>query len=315
VSKGIDGFRLDVADQIGLVFWRDYRKFVRSVQPDAYLVGEIWWAKWPDKMMDPVPYTRGDMFDAVMFYQVYKPARYFFAATNMVTDARVLRDSLELQWNALPAANRYAMMNVSSSHDAPRLLTDFYNPNNYKYKATPNDDPGYKTGKPDLETYRRLQLYLVHLFTTIGAPDIWNGEEMGMWGADDPHCRKPLWWKEFTFEPETRNNFQPGEKTYDPVGFNQEQFSWYKELIRIRKENPVLATGDIGFLAAEGKKLTYKRFNADNEIIVAFNLEPTAQAFDLPGGNSYVDLLTNRKIKGSQLTLDPLTAAVLKKVK
>ena len=42
-SDGIDGFRLDVADQIPMGFWRDYRKFVRSVNPETYLVGEIWW--------------------------------------------------------------------------------------------------------------------------------------------------------------------------------------------------------------------------------------------------------------------------------
>ena len=315
ISKGIDGFRLDVADQIGMVFWRDFRKFVRSVQPDAYLVGEIWWAKWPDKMMDPAPYTRGDIFDAVMFYQVYKPARYFFAKNDYSVDAKSFRDSLEFQWNNLPVANRYAMMNVSSSHDAARLLTDFYNPNRYKYKSTPNDDPAYKTGKPDKETYQRLQLYLVHEFTTIGSPDIWNGEEMGMWGADDPHCRKPLWWKEFTFEPETRNNFQPGEKSYDPVGFNQEQFDWYRKLIRIRKENPVLATGGLAFLVTEGKKLVYKRFDASSEILVLFNLDPTNQNFDLPANSSYVNLLTGKKVKGTKMTLDPLTAAILKKVK
>ncbi|MEI7725991.1 MAG: glycoside hydrolase family 13 protein [Bacteroidota bacterium] len=311
-SKGIDGFRLDVADQIGLVFWRDFRKFVRSIKSDAYLVGEIWWAKWPDKLMDPLPYTQGDIFDAVMFYQVYKPARYFFTGK---VSAQNLRDSLEYQWNRLPEANRYAMMNVSSSHDAPRLLTDFYNPNKYKYKATPNDDPGYKTGKPDKETYQRLKLYLVHEFTTIGAPQIWNGEEMGMWGADDPHCRKPLWWKEFTFEPETRNNFQPGEKLYDPVGFNQEQFDWYQKLIKIRKENPVLETGKIAFLVTDGNKLAYKRYDADNEIIVIFNMESTVQAFDLPGNNKYINILTHEIVKGKRVTVNSLTAAILKMVK
>jgi glycosidase len=313
-TKGIDGFRLDVDDQIGLGFWRDFRKFVRSVQPDAFLVGEIWWAKWPDKLMDPLPYSHGDIFDAVMFYQVYKPARYFFAKNNFATDAKSFRDSVEFQWNQLPAANRYAMMNVSSSHDAPRLLTDFYNPNKYKFRATPNDDAGYKTGKPDDETYQRLRLYLIHEFTTIGAPNIWNGEEMGMWGADDPHCRKPLWWKEYTFEPENRNNFQPGDKSFDPVSFNNQQFEWYQKLIRIRNENPVLSAGNIAFLTAEGKKLAYKRFDATNEIVVLFNLEQTRQVFDLPGNSRYVDLLTNNKINGSRLKLDPLTSAVLKKV-
>jgi cyclomaltodextrinase / maltogenic alpha-amylase / neopullulanase len=314
-SKGIDGFRLDVADQIGMVFWRDFRKVVRSIKPDAYLVGEIWWAQWPDKLMDPVPYTGGDVFDAVMFYQTYKPARYFFAKTEISFTAQQLKDSLEFQWNRLRPSNRYAMMNVSSSHDAPRLLTDFYNPNKYKYKATPNDDPNYKTGKPDAETYQRLKLYLVHLFTTIGAPQIWNGEEMGMWGADDPHCRKPLWWKDYAFEPETRTNFQPGEKTYDLVGFNQRQFDWYQKLIRIRKENPALVDGEIAFLESDGKKLAYKRSDQQQEIFILFNLEPTKQDFSLPERAVYLDLLTNKKTRGNHVELDPLTVVILIKSK
>ncbi|MDP1621707.1 MAG: alpha-amylase family glycosyl hydrolase [Bacteroidales bacterium] len=312
-SNGVDGFRLDVADQIGLGFWRDFRKLVRGIKSDAYLVGEIWWAQWPDKLMNPVPYASGEIFDAVMFYQVYKPARYFFAKTDQSIDAKVFKDSLEFQWNRLPVANRYAMMNVSSSHDAPRLLTDFYNTNRYKFKASPNDDPGYKTGKPDEETFQRLRLYLFHEFTSVGAPHIWNGEEMGMWGADDPHCRKPLWWKEFTFEHETRNNFQPGEKLYDPVGFDQQQFDLYKKLIRIRKENPVLIYGDIAFMVAEGKKLVYKRYYVGSEIMVMFNLEPIQHTFNLPENGGYTDLLTNKRIKGTTISLAPLTCAVLKK--
>jgi cyclomaltodextrinase len=312
-SKGIDGFRLDVADQIGLVFWRDFRKFVRSIRPDAYLVGEIWWAKWPDKLMDPTPYTGGDIFDAVMFYQVYKPARYFFAKTDFSYDARQFVDSIEFQWNRLPESNRYAMMNVASSHDAPRLLTDFYNPNKYKFKATPNDDPLYKTGKPDAETYARLRLYLAYAFTTIGAPHIWNGEEMGMWGADDPHCRKPLWWPAFKFEPETRTNFQPGVKSYDRVKFNRKQFNWYKKLISIRRENPVLSNGKIMFTTVEAKKLAYKRYDADNEILVFFNLENRAQNFSLAPGTSYRNLLSNQVIKGNFLRLQAMTTAILMK--
>ncbi len=312
-ADGIDGFRLDVADQIGLGFWRDYRKFVRSIQPDAYLVGEIWWEKWPDQMMDPVPYMKGDIFDAVMFYQVYRPARFFFANTKDGIDAQQFRDSLELQWNRLAPAFRYAMMNVSSAHDSPRLLTCFGNPGKYKFKATPNDNPSYKTGKPDADTYKRVRLYLAHLFTSIGAPQIWNGEEMGMWGADDPDCRKPLWWKEYSFDPETRNNYQPGPKTYDPVGFNKEQFDWYKKLTGIRKNNPVLAAGDIAFLKTEAKMIVYKRFDDKDEIIVALNAGTGNSRFDLPGAGKYVDLLNGRKMKGKTLTLHPLSVAILKR--
>jgi cyclomaltodextrinase / maltogenic alpha-amylase / neopullulanase len=312
-ADGIDGFRLDVADHVGMVFWRDFRKVVRETKPDAYLVGEIWWEQWPGKLMDPAPFTRGDVFDAVMFYQAYKPARYFFARTNNELSATQFRDSLELEWNRLRPANCYAMMNVSSSHDAPRLLTDFYNPNRYKYQASPNDNPNYRTGKPDEETYRRLGLYLVHLFTTVGAPQIWNGEEMGMWGADDPNCRKPLMWPEMKFDPETRTNIQPGPKAYDPVGFNAAQFELYKKLIRIRKANPALSDGELHFLVAEGKKLAYSRTSGKEEIRVYFNLEPTAQSFVLPEGTKYTDLMSGKTIHSGKLSLEPLTAAILKK--
>jgi cyclomaltodextrinase len=101
-AKGIDGFRLDVADQIGLGFWRDFRREVRRIKPDAYLVGEIWWDTWPDKLMDPTPYTQGDVFDAVMFYQAYRPARYFFAKTDFPLDALQFKNELEHEWNRLP---------------------------------------------------------------------------------------------------------------------------------------------------------------------------------------------------------------------
>lgn len=314
-AKGIDGFRLDVADQIGLGFWRDFRKHVRGIKNDTYLIGEIWWQEWPDHLMDPAPYTQGDIFDAVMFYQAYRPARYFFAKTDFDYNAQQLQDSLEFQWNRLSIDNRLAMMNVSSSHDAPRLLSDFYNHNKYKFQATPNDDPHYKTGKPDAETYKRLRLYLVHLFTTIGAPQIWNGEEMGMWGGDDPHCRKPLMWKEFHFEDETRNNYQHGEKHYDKVAFNEQQFNWYKKLIAIRKANPVLSTGDIEFIISEGKKLGYKRSNDKEEIIILFNLEKTKQEFILPAKAIYKDLISLKILTTEKVLLNPLEAVVLKKVK
>jgi glycosidase len=314
VTKGIDGFRLDVADHVGLGFWRDFRNLVRSVQPEAYLIGEIWWEQWPDKLMDPVPFTCGDVFDAVMFYQVYRPARYFFAKTNSEIHAAQLKDSLEFQWNRLLPANRYAMMNTSSTHDAPRLLTDFYNPNKYKYQANPNENKDYKTGKPDAETYQRLRLYLIHMFTSIGAPQIWNGEEMGMWGADDPNCRKPLMWKEYKFASETRNNIQPGTKTYDKVAFNQSQFDFYKKLISIRKNNPVLATGDLQFMVADGKTLVYKRLDSKDEIIVLFNLETTQLNFKLPVNSTWIDLLTSKKITGNSITLKTLSAAILKKL-
>jgi cyclomaltodextrinase / maltogenic alpha-amylase / neopullulanase len=311
VANGVDGYRLDVADHIGLGFWRDYRKMVRSIQPEAYLVGEIWWEQWPDRLMNPVPYTRGDVFDAVMFYQVYRPARYFFAKTDFEIDAPAFRDSLLFQWNRLPVENRYAMMNVSSSHDTPRLLTDFFNPNKYKFNTYP-DNLDYKTNKPDAETYKRLRLYLIHLFTSVGAPHIWNGEEMGMWGADDPHPRKPLMWKELSFQPEQQDNYRNQAGKFDEVKFNDAWFRLYKQLIGLRKENTVLIQGELEFKRAEGKLLIYSRKQNTNEITIAINAGNVPVQIELKPG-TYVDLLTQKQVQGRLVSLPSLEAVVLKK--
>ncbi|MCB2407736.1 glycoside hydrolase family 13 protein [Hymenobacter lucidus] len=315
-AQGIDGYRLDVADQVPMGFWRKYRTFVKSVKPEAYLVGEIWWETWPDKLMNPVPYTSGDVFDGVMFYQAYRPARSFFAAVKAPLTGPQLIDSLQFQWNRLGKPFRYAMMNVASTHDAPRLLTCFYNPGQYKYKATPGDDPNYKTGKPDPETYQRVKLYLLHQFTSIGAPQIWNGDELGMWGADDPDCRKPLWWPGLTFEPETRTNFQPTTtSTFDPVGYNAAHYAYYRQLAHLRNGNPVLQTGELTFLPTKGQTLAYQRTAVQERIVVLFNLEGSPQQFTLPEKGSWLNLLTGKTVVASTATLPTLSGMALKKVK
>ena len=132
--------------------------------------------------------------------------------------------------------------------------------------------------------------------------------------ADDPHCRKPLMWKVFSFEKETRNNYQPGKKNYDTIAFNQQQFNWYKKLIAIRKSNPALSDGKFDFMITEGKKLGYKRYNDTNELIVLFNLENKKETFILPSAK-YIDLLSNRIFTGKNIILNSLSAAVLKKIK
>ena len=310
LSKGVDGFRLDVADHIGLCFWREWRTYVRSINHEAYLVGEIWWEQWPETMMDPVPYLQGDVFDAVMYYQVYRPARYFFAKTDSSIDAKQLRDSLLYHWGRISPEHLQAMMNVSSSHDAPRLLTDFYNSNKYKYHANTHENAAYKTGKPDAETYKRVQLYLMHLFTIPGAPQIWNGEEMGMWGADDPHCRKPLMWPEMQFEAEVRHPLQKSSKfPKDKVRFNRNHYDFYRRLIKLRKANPMLATADTEFVVAEGDVLVYKRIEGNQEILVLFNLSSKPYRYLLD--KEMTDLMTGHKCR-KKLILKPLSGTILK---
>jgi glycosidase len=247
-----------------------------------------------------------------MFYQVYKPARYFFAKTNFEIDAETFSDSLEFQWGRLSRPYRYAMMNVSSSHDTPRLLSDFFNPNKYKVDSYA-DNAEYKTNKPDEETYKRVQLYLTHLFTSIGAPHIWNGEEMGMWGADDPYPRKPLMWKELSFEPEDQDNFKNISSAVDSVKFNQSHFDFYKKLCAIRNKNTVLQTGDLEFIKAEGKLLGYRRFNKKEEVLVFFNAGSESSRFKLPPKSTFVNLVTGRAGIRNIVSVGPLESVILKR--
>jgi len=144
---------------------------------------------------------------------------------------------------------------------------------------------------------------------------VYNGEELGMWGSDDPDDRKPLWWKEFTFSPENRNNFQPIAPAYDPVGFNQEMFDHYRKLIAIRNSKKVLVNGRFEFLTTEGKMLSYARRDGLNkDIIVLFNLEKSEREFNLPG-KQYLDLMTGKPIKGGKIKLKNLSALILEAVK
>lgn len=311
-ANGIDGYRLDVADHIGMDFWRNYRTHVKSIKPHAYLIGEIWWTAWPDVLMDPEPYLKGDIFDAVMFYQLYRPARYFFADTDIKVNAAQLKDSIQHYWGKMSKPMRHSQMLTAATHDSPRLSTSFDNKGGYKMGAYPNDYSTYQTGKPRKETYDRVKLYLMHQFTIPGSPQIWNGDEMGMWGADDPDCRKPLWWPEYEFEDEYRNNFQPGEKIYDEVGFNTDMFNFYREIISIRNDNPVLAHGDIEFMMAEGNKLMYKRFDDKDEIIAIFNMEDESHSFKIPNKN-YKNLLGDNTFVG-MITVPAKSGLLLKRM-
>ncbi len=314
-SDGVDGFRLDVAAEMPLGFWRDFRKHVRDINSETYFLGEIWWEEWPDKLLDPEPYLRGDIFDAVMNYRWYRSARYFFNDSPFEIPATGLIDSLNNFRSNIRDVNDYAMMNYTGGYDTPRILTSLFNKNKYKYGCKVHENEDYKIHKPDQETIDILKLLLIQQYTYIGAPHIYFGDEMGMWGADDPNCRKPLIWKDLEFEDETAHPTGK-ERPRDKVKFNDEIFNYHKKLISIRKANPVLIHGDIEFIFIDESKelLAYKRFNNKEEIIVGFNHEDTPKAITIPEGE-YVDLISGKDIRGvkEQVGIPGRTAFVLKR--
>lgn len=312
LDDGIDGFRLDVADQIGMDFWREYRKYVRSINPEALLIGEIWWEKWPDKLMDPRPYVvHKDVFDIVMFYQAYKPARAFFAKTSEYDGAEGLVKGWDAAVKGIADETVKSMMVMSASHDSPRLLTSFQNKGQYKYHVKPTDNPDYFTGKPDQETMDRMKLYLIYQFCMPGAPQIYAGDEMGMWGGDDPDCRKPLWWDDLTFENETADPFKKEAQSY-PVGFNQELNRFYKSIIKIRHDNPVLKSGRLEFLQAKGDLLIFERKNDQSSIVVVINNSSEKLSLKEQMNFTGLDLITKTNVDLSTIkALEPLSALVL----
>ena len=321
-SDGVDGFRLDVAGEIPMGFWREYRKVVRSVNPEAYLVGEIWFQEWPDKLMDPVVYLKGDQFDAVMNYRWYRIARGLFGQAEPALKPSEFVTEINHIDKGITTDNLETMMNVASTHDTPRLSTSLFNKTLYKYQAKPSDNPDYKIYKPDDLTRKEQLMLLIHQFTFIGAPQIWNGEEVGMWGADDPDCRKPLVWDDLTYEDE-RANFDPsGSRPVDMVRPDTVLLSFYKRLCKMRKDNPVLIYGDLSFLLSDDKKmlLAYSRKLDNNEIIAIFNRSEKPQTVKLPVKNNgnYEDILSISsvlvKCKNNylEITLEPLSARVMR---
>jgi cyclomaltodextrinase / maltogenic alpha-amylase / neopullulanase len=308
-----------VAGEIPMGFWRDYRKVVRSVNPEAYLIGEIWWLAWPDKLLDPKVYLDGDQYDAIMNYRWYRVARGFFGQADPVLTPTGFISEIGRIDSGISSDHLQAMMNVAATHDSPRLSTSFYNKTMDKYNAKPSDNPDYKINKPDELTRREQLLLLIHQFTFIGAPHIWNGDEVGMWGADDPDCRKPVVWDDITYEDE-KANFDPSKpRPVDPVSPDTALLAFYKKLTLLRRENPVLVYGDLNFIIADDQKmiLAYSRKMDDKEIIVLFNRSGEKQLINLPDPKmrDYSNVLSTGRVSliDNEYEMEPLSAVVLKK--
>ena len=144
---------------------------------------------------------------------------------------------------------------------------------------TPREDPGYRIDRPDERTRRLQQLILVQQFTYIGAPHVWNGDEVGMWGADDPDERKPMVWADLRYEDEMVHPFgRPRHR--DRVAPDTALFRVYRDLIALRKQHlRLLVDGTLNWLVTDDERglLVYDRVLGDQRAIVAFNVSDAAQ--------------------------------------
>ena len=243
IKFGADGWRLDVAAEIDDdSFWREFRRRVRAVNPEAYIVGEIW--------HESQRWLQGDQFDAVMNYLVTAAVISFTAGERInmevLNHAGGLNGRINPHIGAIGFANEIdrllslykpeinqAQLNLLDSHDMPRFLTI----------ANGNKDS--------------LKLAWFFMFTYPGAPCIYYGDEIGLDGGHDPDCRKSFPWDESKWDTNL--------------------LSYAKEIIALRKKNPALRRGDYRRLWSDHGVYAFSRSHEGKTFVMAMNVSESPQ--------------------------------------
>ncbi|MBI5301309.1 MAG: glycoside hydrolase family 13 protein [Chloroflexi bacterium] len=232
---GIDGWRLDVPSEIDDdEFWREFRRRVKAINSQAYIVGEIW--QRADRWL------QGDQFDAVMNYQFTRAAIGFFADLDHTTrgliyghtygdvpamDADAFARALADQLTWYPEDITFAQMNLLNSHDTARFATLL---------------------RGDLGLFK---LALLTLFAFVGAPMLYYGDEIALEGGKDPDNRRGMIW--------------------DPARVNRELIEWTRRLALARTNHPALRRGSFHVLYAEGKVIVFARHREGDCALIAIN--------------------------------------------
>jgi cyclomaltodextrinase/neopullulanase len=231
---GIDGWRLDVPYCIKTPgFWQEFRQRVKAINPDAYIVGEVW--------SDSREWLDGTQFDGVMNYLFAVPTIAFTAGDRVIPqyfehpdyhplpsiNASEYQAKIESLLNLYPWQIQLTQLNLLNSHDTARLITSV----------------GDDQASVDLAT--------LLLFTFPGAPSIYYGDEVGLRGGSDPDCRRGF----------------PSESQW-----NQEILENYRKLISLRHQYICLRTGKYEVLFAEKLVYVFARSQETETVIIAINV-------------------------------------------
>lgn len=233
VRQGIDGWRLDVPYEVSTEgFWQEFRARIKAINPDAYIVGEVW--------TDATQWLDGTQFDGVMNYLFTGPTIAFAAGDRVrmdlveippyypypALDAAGYADKIQHLLALYPWEIQLTQLNLLSSHDVAR-----------SYSVVGEDDAS-------------MVLATLLLFTFPGAPSIYYGDEVGLPGEFDPDCRR-------TFPPEKQ--------------WHQGLFKIHRELIALRDRCPALRTGTYDVLYAEGMGYVFSRTLGSDRVLIALN--------------------------------------------
>jgi len=296
ISKGIDGWRLDVANYVGHPFWKKWRTHVKSINSEAFITAEI--IENTDYLE---PYLQGDEFDAAMNYNFAFIASEFFVNNKKSIPVTEFDSLLNLLLINFPGDVHHSMQNLIGSHDTHRAASRMVNRDkgswldkSFFFEGNKAFNKNVETRKPTKREYNRLKQLITFQMTFPGAPMIYYGDETGMWGAHDPCCRKPMVWDDIKYFPE-KLNANGSEKKPDTVEVNQDIYTHYKKLIQIRKELPSLQKGSYETILKDDHNNLYgfQRQLGDDKVYVIFNKSSHIQTFDLKTENysKFVDML------------------------
>lgn len=287
---GIDGWRLDVAFCIAHGFWKDWRTHVKNINPQAYITAEI--VKPPEVVK---PYLQGDEFDAEMNYNfaftaaefMFNPAPHNISASEFDKKLREMRE-------LYPKGVAYVAQNLFGSHDSNRIgshivnrgIGNFRDWDSYFQLSQVGSNPDYKVHKPDAEEIRLQKLFVILQMTYVGAPMVYYGDEVGMWGANDPDDRKPMVWEDIKYEDEVTNP-DGSKRKADKVTVNTELQQHYRKLIQLRNSLPALQLGDFSTLLVDDKNNLYgfERAYQQQRVRVLLNNSDKPQQVELNRDN------------------------------
>jgi glycosidase len=267
-ARGVDGFRLDYAQNVPRVFWVTYRQFVKSIKPDAFIAGELW--------TPATSYLAGDAWDGAMQYPFANAVQAFFiGGSQKLIPATLFAKRLREFSFLYPFQVSLDQMNLLDSHDTDRWASRFVNADN-----PPAPDPGgrgrraYNVSKPTELEWQRMEQSIAVQMTYVGAPMVYYGDEVGMWGATDPDDRQPMIWKDL------------GRYDDPEVTFQQQLFDRYVRLIAIHRHFAALQTGFAHTLLADDARnlVAYSRDLGDSHIYVLINKTDKPQSVELASG-------------------------------
>jgi glycosidase len=324
-ADGIDGWRLDVAEERPPKFWSDWNALVRQLNPDAYTTAEIW--------KNAADFIKKDGFSASMNYNAFAvPVKGFLIDNNVAPSkfAQLLDDRRK----QFPPAAAAVMQNLVDSHDTDRLASMIVNGEGTVYKTgeefdfnqhnNPASSETYEIRKPN-ERERNIQRLVVLLqMTYVGAPMIYYGDEAGMWGGGDPDDRMPMVWADQTDEPQASDP-RGREREADEVKFDDELFKFYKEAIALRRQHDALNHGEFTFLTSDDvqRAIVFSRRSAKETLLVAINRgdEDARIGVHLSSGELTPIFVTRGEtesvksqvaVGGAELILPALTGAVFR---